>query len=395
MALAAPAQEGGGFSARARIDAGLSFLHAGRDGAELLLVLSQPVPWRVVYLADPLRVAVDFREAILDPATLAALVPSGVVSGVAAGRPQPGWTRLELTLAAPLALTEGALETAAGAGGRARLRLRLARVPEAAFLARVAAGAALSPPPLPGIAVPPPPAAARTRPIVALDPGHGGIDPGAERDGRREADIVLGFARELAEILTRSGRVRVALTRSDDGFVSLERRLTVARDAGAKVFVSLHADAIEGGGARGATVYTLADEASDAASAALAERHDRSDLLAGVDLRAQDDRIAGVLMEMARRETRPRSAALADALVAALDEAGVALHERPRLEAAFSVLKAPDVPSVLVELGFMSSARDLANLTDPAWRRGTAEALAAGILAWVEADALAQVAPAP
>ena len=222
--------------------------------------------------------------------------------------------------------------------------------------------------------------------VVVLDPGHGGIDPGAERDGLRESDLMLTFAFELREALRRAG-FEVVLTREEDVFVSLDARVRVARAAGADVFLSLHADALPDGGAAGATVYTLAEEASDAASAALAERHDRADLLAGVDLTGQDDLIARVLMSVARTETTPRSERLADALVARITERTGRMHRRPHQWAGFSVLRAPDIPSVLVELGFMSNPRDLANLQDPAWRAGFAAAVVAALQDWAVADA--------
>ncbi len=176
------------------------------------------------------------------------------------------------------------------------------------------------------------------------------------------------------------------LTRRDDSFVPLEARVSIARAAGADAFLSLHADAVAEGVAKGATIYTLADRASDSASQLLAERHDREDLLAGVDLTGQDDVVAGVLMDLARIETQPRADRLADALVEGL-RAAVGVHKRPRLEAAFSVLKAPDIPSVLVELGFLSSERDRARLTDPEWRARAAVGIRDALLAWASADA--------
>ncbi|MDR0809693.1 MAG: N-acetylmuramoyl-L-alanine amidase, partial [Gemmobacter sp.] len=152
-------------------------------------------------------------------------------------------------------------------------------------------------------------------------------------------------------------------------------------------FLSLHADALAEGEARGATVYTLSDEATDQAARTLAERHDRADLLAGVDLTDQDDQVAGVLMDMARTETAPRVARLAGALEAAIREAGLPMHPHAQQQAGFSVLKSPDIPSALVELGFLSSARDLARLRDPGWRAKMAGAITAGLRAWAVQDA--------
>jgi N-acetylmuramoyl-L-alanine amidase len=179
----------------------------------------------------------------------------------------------------------------------------------------------------------------------------------------------------------------VVMSREEDVFVPLESRISVARAAAADVFLSLHADALAEGEATGSTVYLLADAASDAASARLAERHDRADLLAGVDLAGQDDVVATVMMDMARTETQPRSDRLAAALVAAIGEGGGRMHRHPIQEAAFSVLKSPDIPSVLLELGFLSSESDRALLADPVWRAGMQEAIRAALGAWAEADA--------
>jgi N-acetylmuramoyl-L-alanine amidase len=226
--------------------------------------------------------------------------------------------------------------------------------------------------------------------VVVLDPGHGGIDPGAERGGLTEADLMLTFARELKETLLRAGGFTVVLTRNEDVFVPLETRISIAHAAGATVFLSLHADALAEGEAAGATIYTLAADASDAAAATLAERHDRDDLLSGVDLTGQDDLVAEVLMDMARTETLPRTQLLADTLRLAMDAAGLKMHRIPLQQAGFSVLKSPEIPSVLIELGFLSSTGDLARLRDRDWRARMAQALAAGLQAWSVEDAVQQ-----
>jgi N-acetylmuramoyl-L-alanine amidase len=223
--------------------------------------------------------------------------------------------------------------------------------------------------------------------VVVLDPGHGGLDPGAGRDGQSEAALMLTFARELKEALIRDGRFRVVLTRDADVFVPLETRTSIAREAKADLFLSLHADALAAGDAQGATVYTLAEETSDAAAAALAERHDRDDLLAGMDLTAQDDVVAEVLMDMARTETLPRTDRLAAAMVAAIKTARIRMHRQPHQTGGFSVLRSPDIPSALLEAGFLSSDRDAKRLSDPVWRARLAEAVVEGLAAWSVEDA--------
>ncbi|MGP1356354.1 N-acetylmuramoyl-L-alanine amidase [Roseicyclus sp.] len=380
--LAAVAQ---GFGALARVLPGESVVEAGEEGVTLILGLSQPVPFRVFTLADPWRVAIDFREVLWDglPEGFGEGVPGlqAVETGAAL---DPGWSRIVLTLAAPMAPRIAAMETDE-ASGAAFVRVDLGPVTEEAFRARAGL-----PPGMASDSGPEAEAVARSdgRLVIVLDPGHAGVDPGAVRGEHTEADLVLTFARELADALRRTGRAEVVLTREADVFVPLPTRVTIARAANADALVSIHADALAEGRARGATVYTLSDTASDAASAALAEQHDRADLLQGIDLSRSDDVVAGVLMDLARTETAPRAEALADRLVTAIGVADMRLHGRPRGEAGFTVLRAADIPSVLLEIGFMSDESDLENILDPGWRARMQAALVEGLLDWAETDAV-------
>jgi N-acetylmuramoyl-L-alanine amidase len=224
---------------------------------------------------------------------------------------------------------------------------------------------------------------------VVLDPGHGGIDPGAEREGIVEKDLMLTFARELKEELLRSGRFEVVLTREDDSFVSLERRVEIAHAVDAQVLISLHADTAAEGHATGAVVHLLSKTASDEASRKLAERHERDDMLAGVDLTGKDDVVAEVLLDLARLETEPRTQALARSLVEALKTSGAPMNRKPIRAAGFSVLKAADIPSLLLEVGFLSSSRDLKNLRNPDWRAQIAAGIREALQVWVIEDAAA------
>lgn len=372
-------------SALARLDAGASFVEERGQGVDISLSLSQPVPWRVRFRDNPPRLVLDVQE--VDWTGVAGLF-TGVdaITEVRAGVFRPGWSRLVMELKGPMALSLAEMSTQ----NDTRLRLRLDPALPESF-----AQAASQPEP-PGWGMPnvtdlaKPPARIPGRVIVVLDPGHGGIDPGAERDGQTEAELVLRFAREFKELLVRDGRFQVVMTRESDVFVPLETRISIARAADADLFLSLHADALSEGEAVGATVYSLSEEASDEASATLAQRHDRDDLLAGVDLTAQDDLVATVLMDMARTETAPKIDRLADALVGAIKGEDLKMHRLPHQRAGFSVLKSPDIPSLLLELGFLSSARDLARLNDPNWRAKMAEALRQGILIWADQEAVLQ-----
>lgn len=372
-------------SALARLDAGASFVEERGQGVDISLSLSQPVPWRVRFRDNPPRLVLDVQE--VDWTGVAGLFAKvDAITEVRAGVFRPGWSRLVMQLKGPMALSLAEMSTQ----NDTRLRLRLDPALPESF------AVAASQPEPPGWGMPnvtdlaKPPARIPGRVIVVLDPGHGGIDPGAERDGQTEAALVLRFAREFKELLLRDGRFQVVMTRESDVFVPLETRISIARAADADLFLSLHADALSEGEAVGATVYSLSEDASDEASATLAARHDRDDLLSGVDLTAQDDLVATVLMDMARTETAPKIDRLADALVGAIKGAELKMHRLPHQKAGFSVLKSPDIPSLLLELGFLSSARDLARLNDPDWRAKMAEALRQGILTWADQEAALQ-----
>ena len=381
LCLPALAQD---FRAVARVVAPESYLIDRGDGAELRLALTQAVPFRVFTLQEPDRVVIDFREVAWGDLA-DSIGGSAAISSVATGAAGFGWSRMVLTLAAPMAVIEAGMNTDAG-DGSAIVRFSLEPVDRATFAANAGTPTAGSLPPEPVLGAPATPSDTGLL-MVALDPGHGGVDPGALRGGTDEAALMLIFVLELREVLLRTGRFDVVLTREGDWFVSLPERVTIAREAGAGVFLSLHADALTEGRARGATVYTLSDTASDAASAALAEAHDRADLLAGVDLAGNDDEVAGVLFDLARMETAPRSGALADQLVAGLAAAGATLYDPPRLEAGFSVLKAADIPSVLLELGYLSDSGDLENLQNAEWRARVQEGIRDAMLAWALDDA--------
>jgi N-acetylmuramoyl-L-alanine amidase len=218
--------------------------------------------------------------------------------------------------------------------------------------------------------------------VIVLDPGHGGKDPGAQAGGYRESNLMLELASAVEESLVRNTEFEVILTRKDDVFLSLEDRITVATQSGADLFISLHADAVIEGEASGTTVYLLSENATDKMSAQLASRHDRSEILRGVDLSGLDSQVASVLIDMARQETKPRNEAVASFILEVFKEKITELSSQPLRYAAFSVLKSPDIPSILIEAGFMSTSSNLKNLTTSSWRAGFADALAEAISRW-------------
>ena len=382
------AQQGGeAFSGLARINAEQSRITGqGRNDVAVDLGMSQGVPYRLFTLDGPPRLVLDFQEIDWSGLKAENLLQTDRILQAKFGAYVPGWSRMVLELAAPMAVAEAGLKIDPVTSA-ARLHLRLQPVTQAEFAAKA------GPPydPRWDLPDPAPMPAARTRDpeaplIVMIDPGHGGIDPGAEAGAVNEKTLMLTMARELREALLRAGGFEVLMTREDDHFVSLERRIALAHQAQADVFISLHADSLSEGLAHGATVYVLSKDASDVASALLAERHDRSNLLSGADLSAADDEVTDIMLDLARQETRPRTEALAKALISGMTNVGGPMNRRPKRSASFSVLKAADIPSVLIEIGFLSSPRDLKNLTDSEWRAGMVRGIRNGLINWRKAD---------
>jgi N-acetylmuramoyl-L-alanine amidase len=215
------------------------------------------------------------------------------------------------------------------------------------------------------------------RPLVVIDPGHGGIDNGTRAaSGEMEKTIVLEFSLMLRDKIEKAGKYRVEMTRSDDSFVPLADRVQFARARQASLFISIHADALRRGegDAQGATVYTLSERPSDAKAARLAEAENQADAIAGLDLSSEPKEVAGILIDLARRETKTFSQQFAKSLVGQLKRAA-RLNLSPIRSAGFVVLKAPDVPSVLVELGYVTNRQDLKSMTSEPWRAKATDAV--------------------
>ncbi len=220
-------------------------------------------------------------------------------------------------------------------------------------------------------------------PVVVIDPGHGGIDPGAiGLHGTREKDVTLDIAREIAQRLVREHRVKAVLTRQDDRFLALEERVEIGRAAEADLFVSIHADSAPTPEARGLSAYTLSAKATDGFAGALANRENRADAVAGVDLKSAKPAVRAILMDLATRHTAKASLVARQAIVKGAGRE-LRLLDNPMRAANFAVLKAPDVPSVLVETGFLSNPQDEQILRTAEARRTVAKVLARELAAVV------------
>lgn len=358
----------------------------GRWGrAELAVLTTAPTAFRVFSVEDPMRVIVDLpglhwpKDAAIARGGLIAGDGGGLIAAARVGAPRPGSTRIVLELAEP-ARIERALGEAAADGHR--ISVSLARATEAEFAADAGwpEGARAA------SAVPP---RAADEVLIAIDPGHGGVDPGALAPGATEKDLVLAYARALKTRIDARPGFRAALTRESDHFMSLRDRVRFAQAARADAFLSIHADALETGSAFGASVYTLSEAASDAEAAALVGSR-RASELAGAPLDAEEDDVARVLVDLARRRTDRRSSALGASLAAALSRESEVLSGRALRGAGFRVLKAPDVPSALIEIGFLSSAEDLDRLLSPQGRDALTRTIAEAVFAWADRDPVLQ-----
>jgi N-acetylmuramoyl-L-alanine amidase len=346
--------------------------------------LSRKIDITAFMLADPYRVVVDLPRTTFKLPANTGERARGLVKAFRYGLIMQGGSRIVLDTKAPVRLEKSFVIDAAE-GQPARLVLDLVATDRASFMRNITLAnrsAQQSASARPSDA--PPKVEGDARPLIVIDPGHGGIDNGAKgTGGELEKDVVLAFALTLREKLEAQGKYRVAMTRSEDEFIALGERVRFARSRNAALFVSVHADALpkREGLAEGATVYTLSENASDAEAARLAETENKADVIAGVDLTAEPDDVANILVDLAQRETKTFSMQFARTVVDELKSAA-RLHKHPLKSAGFKVLLAPDVPSVLVELGYMSTKDDLKQLTSANWRARTAQALAQAVDAY-------------
>jgi N-acetylmuramoyl-L-alanine amidase len=365
------------------------------DKTRLVLELSQAPSYRSYLVENPLRLVVELAGAdwTFDPRALPA--GRGAVAALRFARFDAATSRLVADLARPVQLLQPVL---LAGGGSFRLVIDLVPTDETQVAANSVipisvedtAPVAVDPPPpdpqpaaapapllVASLGFPPPakPTPPRAKPIIVIDPGHGGVDPGTiGAGGSYEKTITLAMAREVQRVLEATGRYQVVLTREGDIFIPLRQRIQLARQAHGDVFISLHADSHANDDTRGASVYTLSETASDAEAEALAQRENKADLIAGVDLSKESEVVTGILIDLAQRETMNLSARFAGILVDEMARSTMLLRNTHRF-AGFAVLKAPDVASVLVEMGYLSNPDDEALLNTKAHRKQLAEAI--------------------
>ena len=363
--------------------------------------LSAPVGFTAYVLADPYRVVIDLPQVNFQLPHEAGLAARGLVAEFRFGPVADGRSRIVLDTKGPV-LIEKSFMLEPEAGQPARIVVDLVQTGEAEFAARLkadepvslaaiggaeaeasASGNVAEPQPTAASTEDAPPKLTRTRPdgrrLVVIDPGHGGIDPGAIGLRKtREKDVVLAYGLALRKVLEATGNIDVVMTRSDDRFLTLKERVRIARDNEADLFIAVHADTVRGPEARGATIYTLSETASDAEAEALAHKENRADIIAGVDLETESEEVTDILIDLVQRESKTHALVFAKKAVAEMKPV-TDFTGKPMRSAGFMVLKAPDVPSVLVELGYLSSRHDEQQLTSPAWREGVARAMAKAI----------------
>ena len=345
--------------------------------------LTRKIDLHAFTLADPYRVVVDIPQVTFKLPPQAGQSGRGLIKAFRFGLMMEGGSRIVLDVTKPVRVDKAFVVDAAE-GDPARLVLDVVPTDRQSFLHEIAVEDRLLAA-QPTLHAEPQPKntdkSADPRPLVVLDPGHGGIDTGTVApSGEMEKDIVLDFAKRLRARIEQAGKFRVLMTRSDDTYIPLDDRVRIARNAGAALFVSIHADSLphKEGTAQGATVYTLSNKASDAQAAELADKENGADVIAGVDLKSEPNDVAGILIDLAQRETKTFSMQFARDVVGEMK--GVArLHKEPIKSAGFRVLKAPDVPSVLIELGYVSNREDLQSLMSDAWRDRTADSIAKAI----------------
>lgn len=362
---------------------------ADGTASTLRIKMTKSVKAEVSSLGQPYRIVVDLPKAEFRvPGEPAAVQP---ITGYRYGNLDAARSRIVLDADRPLLIRAARFEKSQDGLGQV-LVIELEPTDAAGFGARPPAAGGSEPVASTGLGalVPKPKAAdaSKLTPVVVIDAGHGGLDSGAiSPKGVREKDVVLAFARKLRDLLKESGRYKVLMTRDADTFISLGGRVAFARKHGASLFISIHADTVDDGryySAKGAAVYTRSSNPSDEAARRTALKENMSDIMAGVEVPEEQDAVTDILMDLVQRETRTHSTAFARTMVGQLKRATHMLPT-PQREAEFYVLKAPEVPSVLVELGFVSNKEEEQTLVSETWRSKVAASMVTAVDEFFEA----------
>ena len=367
----------------------ITAVRIGDHGATTRFVIEadKKLKYRIFTLASPYRVVIDLPEVAWRLLPGAGGTGRGLIEGFRFGLFAPGKSRVVLDMRAPVGIKRSfMLDPADGHGYR--VVLDLTKVSRKAYMEQVkvvnrSRNVAALPMRAPRGARPEKRRAGKW--VIAIDPGHGGVDPGTTGyRGTREKNITLAVARAVKARLEAKGRYHVVLTRERDIFLRLRSRVETARSAAADLFISLHADALKNRKVRGAAVYTLSEVSSDKEAAELAAKENKADVIAGVDLTHENPVVANILIDLAQRETMNYSARFAALLVTQLRRTGKTLRNAHRF-AGFAVLKAPDIPSVLIEMGYLSNPTEERLLRRPAYQRKLADAIARAMDRYFEA----------
>jgi len=352
-----------------------------QDRTRFVVEVSDPVAMRTFTLSNPNRVVIDMPVVQWHLDAPPRPVGNGIVRSYRYGLFRSGNSRFVIDLNAPVSVSNALVVPPTGGYGY-RVVIDLFRTTQDKFdkssgwpadlRAREAAAALLA-------SLPPAeqesPATSEKR-VIVIDAGHGGIDSGTNGvNGLLEKDVVLDEAQRLGRVLAHRPDYVVHLTRDSDVYIPLKERVNIGRSWRADLFISLHADSNPDSSVTGLSVYTLSESGSDREAAALARKENQSDVIAGVDLSGGNSAVAPILIDLAQRDTMNRSSRFAEGAVTLLARTTTILPRQPHRSAAFVVLKAPDVPSVLIELGYLSNSADAQAMNSAHWRNGVAQAI--------------------
>ncbi len=379
-------------------------LHGEKN--RLVLELSEETPFKVFTLSSPNRLVIDTPRFKWRPSKIDNINGS-YITGIRQGIYQSNASRIVLDSDRPLQIYN-AYSLAASNGTKPRLVIDYGRIIDAKDAAKsfgtfnpdnslpittvktTTTTTTITTTPVPAKT----PVQKLRKPIIIIDPGHGGEDPGAigksHSHSVREKDITISLARRLKDRLNATGRYDARMTRDNDRFIKLYDRVKIARRLSGDLFISIHADSIGRSNVHGASIYTLSDTASDAETAKLAARENKADLIGGIDLGTEDKEVADILIDLVRRDTMNQSKFFANTVVSSFNRNGVTTLERPHRYAGFAVLKAPDIPSVLIESGFVSNPNEAALLSRADYQDKIAKAVQLGVDEYFTKLALSQ-----